>query len=136
MIIIFLLIFAAPIHRCRNRGGHDISSCSSDPLPSGQRDLVCGANKPHLQYCHISALNGVSQGNGQQYYSFTNYEYFTADSAHATCAEVGGTVPSIRNESEEIWLRSFIEYFSSMVRLARPFTYRYISWPVRTRNIN
>ena len=117
----------APLHRCRNRGGHDISSCSTDAVPSGQRDLVCGAYKAYVRYCHVSALNDPSS---ESYFTFTNYSYFTADSAHTTCAEIGGTVPSIRLQHEELWLETIIEYLSSMVRFNRPYTLKYISWPV------
>ena len=117
----------APLHRCRNRGGHDISSCSTDALPSGQRDLVCKEYRPYVRYCHISALNDPSQ---DPYFTFTEYPYFTADSAHTTCAEMGGTVPSVRLQHEEIWLETVIEYLSSMVRFNRPYTLKYMSWPV------
>ena len=117
----------APLHRCRNRGGHDISSCSTDAVPSGHRDLVCGAYKAYVRYCHVSALNDPSS---ESYFTFTNYSYFTADSAHTTCAEIGGTVPSIRLYHEELLLEATIEYLSSMVRYNRPYTLKYISWPV------
>ena len=125
MICSFLIL--APLHRCRNRGGHDISSCSTDAVPSGQRDLVCGAYKAYVRYCHVSALNDPSS---ESYFTFTNYSYFTADSAHTTCAEIGGTVPSIRLQHEELWLELIMEYLSSMVRFNRPYTLKYISWPV------
>ena len=117
----------APLHRCRNRGGHDISYCSFDALPSGQGDLACGSRKAYARYCHVSALNDPSS---ESYFTFTNYSYFTADSAHTTCAEIGGTVPSIRLHHEELWLETIIEYLSSMVRFNRPYTLKYISWPV------
>ena len=72
-------------------------------------------------------MNDPSQ---DPYFTFTEYPYFTADSAHTTCAEMGGTVPSVRLQHEEIWLETVIEYLSSMVRFNRPYTLKYMSWPV------
>ena len=118
----------APVHRCRNRGGHDISSCSSASLPTGQRDLVCGSSHAYFRYCHISAFNDASQ---DIHYSFTNYSYFTADSAHATCSEIGGKVPSITNQHHQLQLELVIEYLSSFVRYNRPYTLKYANWPVK-----
>ena len=119
---------SAPVHRCRNRGGHDVSSCSSDSLPAGQRDLVCGSSHAHFRYCHISAFNDASQ---DVRYSFTNYPYFTADSAHATCSEIGGKVPSITNQHRQFQLEFVIEYLSGFVRYNRPYTLKYANWPVK-----
>ena len=123
----YSFLILAPLHRCRNRGGHDISSCSEDTLPSSQRDLVCGAYKAYVRYCHVSALNDPYS---ESYFTFTNYSYFDAPLAHTTCSEIGGTVPSIRLQHEELWLETIIEYLSSMVRYNRPYTLKYISWPV------
>ena len=118
----------APVHRCRNRGGHDVTSCSSDSLPAGQKDLVCGSSYVTFRFCHISALNDASQ---DVRYTFTNYSHFTADSAHSTCAEIGGKVPSVKTRIRQTQLEVLIGYLSSFVRYNRPYTMKYASWPVR-----
>ena len=126
-----ILFIQAPIHRCRNRGGHDITSCSTDLLPSGKRDLICGEYHSYFKYCHISAFNNPSEDVS---YSFTDYEYFTVDSAHATCAEIGGKVPSVKNQFDQVNLELVIKYLSSFVRYNRPYSLKYASWPVSYLN--
>ena len=117
----------APHHRCRNLGGLDMSSCSTDRNPqlddgSYILDQACGENKPYVQYCHIPALSPN--------YTFSPYEYFTADTAHQTCAKVGGIVPNLDTEQDALWFVKTVEYLSSFVRFGRPFTLRYSTWPV------
>ena len=117
------------IHRCRNRGGTDLTHCSSSQTfpgsPPTERDLICGDKKPLLRYCHIVALNGAGT-----HFSFTEYEYFTADSAHTTCEEVGGSVPSLKNQLDAIYLQTTMEYLLGFVSMGWPFSLKWISWPV------
>ena len=130
-----IISFLAPHHRCRNLGGLDMSSCSTDrnPLlddsacggadtPCYQLDHACGENKPYVQYCHIPAL--------APNYTFSQFEYFTADSAYETCSKVGGSVPSLEVEQDALWFVKTIEYISSFVRFGWPFSLRYSTWPV------
>ena len=127
-------IFPAPHHRCRNLGGLDMSSCStyknarvSEVNPNSADDSyildhACGENKPYVQYCHIPAL--------APNYTFTQFEYFTADSAYDTCEKVGGIVPNLGTEQDALWFVKTIEYISSFVRFGWPFSLRYSTWPV------
>ena len=87
-----------------------------------EMDPQCGDGKPTLRYCHIPALSG--------YYEFTNYSYFTADTAHSICDKVGGSVPMLKEELEAIWLRETIAYLTNHVNVNTPFTIRWITWPV------
>ena len=129
----------APHHRCRNLGGLDMSSCSTDrnptledsacngyPTPCYQLDHACGENKPYVQYCHIPAL--------APNYTFSQFEYFTADSAYDTCEKVGGKVPNLGSEQDALWFVKTIEYISSFVRFGWPFSLRYSTWPVSYLN--
>ena len=124
-----LAIFLDTHHRCRNLGGHDLTSCSTGSLPdtSTQIDYACGQRKPYVRFCHIPALNGDSS---EPHFKFTEYNYFTADTAHKTCAKVWGKVPDLPTIYDAIWLIKSIEYLSSFVRFAWPYSLRWASWPV------
>ena len=126
------------MHRCRNRGGTDLTICSTTQrlIPNvryqgqeanEQKDIICGEYKPLARYCHITALNDASLG---QYFAFTNYSYFNAQDAHSTCAEVGGKVPSLTTEMQALRLHSTIENLLGFVRLGWPYSLRWMSWPV------
>ena len=80
-----------------------------------------------MKFCHIPAFNGDSKS---PHFSFTPHSYFTADTAHRTCKEVGGKVPELSKEYDIFMLIRAIEYLSSFVRLARPYSLRWSSWPV------
>ena len=114
-------------HRCRNQGGHDLTSCSTGSLPDGQLDYACGERKPYVRFCHIPGLNGDSN---EPHFKFSDYSYFTADTAHKTCANVGGKVPDLTTIYDTIWLIKSIEYLSSFVRFGWPYSLRWASWPV------
>ena len=130
------LLTLDPIHRCRNRGGQDVSSCSSDLVSStfdisARKHQICSSLHPFFTFCHISAFNDASQ---EVQYSFTDYQYFTAESAHSTCAEIGGKVPSVKNHHRQLQLEFVIEYLSSFVRYNRPYTLKWLTFPVRKQN--
>merc|ERR1712020_25853 len=95
-------------HRCRNQGGHDLTSCSTYLVPdtSTQLDYACGERKPYVRFCHIPGLNGDSS---EPHFRFSDYSYFTADTAHKTCANVGGKVPDLTSIYDTIWLIKSIE---------------------------
>ena len=80
-----------------------------------------------MKYCHIPALNGDSSS---PHFAFSEYEYFTADTARKTCEKVGGKVPDLTNEYDALWLVKSVEYLSSYVRFGWPYSLRWASWPV------
>ena len=121
--------FIDVIHRCRNRGGHDITRCSTVSFESGVSDLVCGNKKPLYRFCHMVGLNSVSTVPN---FRFTSYDYFDVDSAHAACSAVGGSVPSLKNDLDVYHLECTMEYLFVHVKMGWPFSLKWISWPVRT----
>ena len=128
LIIWFLCQNTIESHeRCRNQGGHDLTSCSTHYLPDTEWDYACYDKKPYTKYCHIPALNGDSSS---PHFSFSEYSYFTADTARKTCEKIGGKVPDLTNEYDALWLVKSVEYLSSYVRFAWPYSLRWASWPV------
>ena len=130
--------FIDQVHRCRNRGGTDITICSATQKfnpdvvfttaeVDDQKDIICGEYKPLARYCHISALNDASLG---QYFQFTKYQYFNAEDAHTTCAEVGGEVPSLTSEVEALQLHRMITNLLEFVSLGWPYSLKWMTWPV------
>ena len=122
--------------RCRNQGGHDLTSCSTSYLPTTndpdvEWDYACYDKKPYVKYCHIPALNGDSNS---PHFAFSEYDYFTADTARKTCEKVGGKVPDLTNDYDALWLVKSVEYLSSFVRFAWPYSLRWASWPVSNVN--
>ena len=104
-------------------------SCSTYDFDDGQIDYACGSRKPYLKYCHIPALNG---DDNEPHFSFSPYKYFTADTARQTCEEIGGKLPHLKNEHDDLWLIKSVEYLSSFVRFGWPYSLRWSSWPVKT----
>ena len=118
-----------PHHRCRNLGGHDMASCSKKNLPTSQWDYACHDKMPYVKYCHIAAMNGDSN---ETHFEFTPYNHFTAETARKTCEKMGAKLPGVRKEYDALWLLRAVEYLSSHVRFAWPFSLRWTSWPVST----
>ena len=127
VINVFLLTVLESQERCRNQGGHDLTSCSTHYLPTTKWDFACYDKKPYVRYCHIPALNGASN---KPHFKFSSYSYFTADTAYKTCKQVGGKVPDLNKAYDALWLVKSIEYLSSFVRFAWPYSLRWSSWPV------
>ena len=63
-------------------------------------------------------------------YDFTDYSYFTSDTAYSVCEKVGGSVPTLKDELDAIWLQDTIRYLSNFVSVNSPFSLRWITWPV------
>ena len=114
-------------HRCRNKGGTDVNWCGRQFNPTGQIGIVCGRRKLIYRHCHISALNGPSNG---PYYTFTPYAFFTADSAHTACAEVRGSLPDLKTQIDALFLQASIEFLLQFVILEWPWSLRLMTWPV------
>ena len=129
-----LNIFADPIRRCRNEGGHDLSYCSSvDKFEetsdsTKQYDLVCGEFKPRFRVCHISALNGEGS---EPHFKFSPYSYFNKQSATDTCAKIGGKLPILEGELDSIWIQKSMEDLMSFVSVGWPFSLKWLTYPVR-----
>ena len=87
----------------------------------------CGRRKLAYRYCHVSAVNGPSNG---PYFTFTPYEFFTADSAHNTCNEVGGSLPDLKTQFDALFLQGTMEYLLRLVILDWPWSLRWLTWPV------
>ena len=104
-----------------------MTSCSTHYLAETEWDYACFDKKPYVRYCHIPALNGDSSS---PHYAFSEYDYFTADTARKTCEKIGGKVPDLTNEYDALWLMKSVEYLSSFVRFAWPYSLRWASWPV------
>ena len=113
--------------RCRNQGGHDLTSCSVSFLPPTEWDGICFDKKPIIKFCHIPGLNGDSN---DPHFTFSPYSFFTADTAHKTCEKIGGKVPDLTKEYDALLLAKAIEYLSSFVRFGRPYSLRWTCWPV------
>ena len=105
-------------------------SCSTQELPANQWDYACYDKKPYVKFCHIPALNGDSL---DPHFSFSAYDYFTADTAHKTCTKIGGKVPDLTKIYDALWLVKSVEYLSSYVRFAWPYSLRWSSWPVSSQ---
>ena len=104
-----------------------MTSCSTSYLPSTEWDFACFDKKPLVRICHIPAFN---DDTSDPHFAFTPYSFFTADMAHRTCEKIGGNVPNLSKEYEALYLAMAIEYLSSFVRLGRPYSLRWASWPV------
>ena len=124
-----------PIHLCRNRGGTDVSICSTDEsnkypkTGNFQKDLICGTNRTLVRYCHISGLNDPTYG---VYYNFTPYTAFDSAAAHSVCNEVGGTLPNLETELDYFYFVDRMEFLLSFVSLGQPYSLKWMSWPVST----
>ena len=132
-----VMLFADPIRRCRNEGGHDLSWCSARDEYKRENgiltevDPVCIQTKPKYRICHISALNG----DDTEAFAFTNYSYFTHDDAVSACEKIGASLPSFQQELDAVWLQKAMEYLISYVQTGWPFSMKWITWPV-SNNIN
>ena len=118
------------IHRCRNKGGTDVTYCSETKTfdISKEVDLVCGNKKPLYRYCMISALNDPSNG---AHYTFTDYQWFTKPTANAACEDLGGSLPKLKTQLDLIYLKKLIKYLSEFVNIETPFSLKWSTWPVR-----
>ena len=110
------------VHRCRNRGGHDFTWCSTKQETTIPFHSVCGTRKPERSYCLLVAL--------KPYFTFTDYRYFTASSAQTICNEIGGIVPKLEKVSDWSRMASTMNYLQNHVRMGWPFSLRWMSWPV------
>ena len=123
------------MHRCRNRGGTDVTICSTNSANKYsdegnlRKDITCGAHRPLVRYCHIPALNDPSDPNGI-YYKFSPYASFDSASAHSACSEIGGVLPHLETELDHFYLVDTMEHLLGKVSLGQPYSLRWMSWPV------
>ena len=96
------------------------------------KDVTCGSYKPKHRVCHISAINDETI---DARFEFTKHSYFTEDTAHAVCQEVGGFLPNLEEELEAIWLQRSMEYLTSWVQVGWPFSMKWMTWPVSDKLI-
>ena len=83
---------------------------------------VCGSKRPERSYCLLVAL--------KPYFTFTDYEYFTATNAHTICNDIGGSVPKLEKVNDWSRLASTMNYLQNHVRMGWPFSLRWMLWPV------
>ena len=127
------MLFTDQVRRCRNEGGHDLSWCSEDDeYTDDYKDVACNEKKPKYRSCHLSAINDETI---DARFEFTKHNYFTADTAHAACQEIGGFVPNLEEELEAIWLQQAMELLTSWVQVGWPFSMKWMTWPVRDKLI-
>ena len=107
-----------------------MASCSQKNLPASQWDYACHDKMPYVKYCHIAAMNGDPN---ETHFTFSPYKYFTADTARETCEKMGAKLPRVRKEYDALWLLRAVEYLSSYVRFAWPYSLRFASWPVSSQ---
>ena len=100
-------MFTDPIRRCRNEGGHDLTWCSnSNKFDNNQKlDVICKDFKPKYRVCHLSAINDDTK-NAR--FEFTKYRHFTSDFAYSACNNIGGSLPSLEEELDAIWLTVYV----------------------------
>ena len=126
-----------PIHLCRNRGGTDVTVCSTNDANKFERtgnlqkDLICGSFRPLVRYCHIVGLNNPSNG---VHYKFSPYSSFDSASAHSVCEEIGGNLPNLETELDFFYLTDQMKLLLAYVSLGQPFSLRWMSWPVSIYN--
>ena len=122
-------MFTDIIHRCRNKGGTDVTYCSPTKTfdTNVEVDLVCGNKKPLYRYCQLVALNDPSNG---PHYTFTDYQWFTKPTANSVCEDLSGSLPRIVTQLDGVYLKKVIEYLSDFVNVETPFSLKWSSWPV------
>ena len=131
-----ITLILEPIHRCRNRGGTDVTICSDNiankfnDTGDNQKDLKCGRFRPLVRYCHLAGLNNPSNGI---FYKFSPYANFDSATAHTTCEEIGGFLPHLETELDFYYLVNRMEYLLGFVSLGQPFSLKWMSWPVSTK---
>ena len=122
-----------PVHQCRNRGGTDVTVCSSEtnnkyPTDGNLRkDIICGAHRPLVRYCHISALNDPSEAIN---FKFSPYSGFDAASAAKVCNEMGAYLPHLETELDHFYLTNRMENLLDKIKQGIPYTLKFLTWPV------
>ena len=136
--MIFLLL--EPIHQCRNRGGTDVTVCSTNSgnkftspgnaagtLLGVYKDIECGQHRPLVRYCHIPGLNDPSDS---VYYEFSPYASFDAASANSVCHEFGAGLPHLETELDHYYLVELMENLLNRISQGQTYSQRWMSWPV------
>ena len=127
------IYISEPVHQCRNRGGTDVTVCSTEvnnkfeTTGNLRKDITCGAHKPLVRYCHISALNDPAE---TLTFKFSPYASFDAATASKVCNEFGAYLPHLETELDHYYLTNRMENLLDKIKQNTPYTLKFLSWPV------